>query len=68
MTLTRTMPSETVGQAGRATLSDVWPLITPLLMGQAPPERPLPALARVDVSIRPMNPNAWPKGTFDEEL
>lgn len=61
-TTLKTMPSV----ERRATLADVWPLITPLLMGQAPPEGPLPKLERCNASIRPLNPHAWPKGSLDE--
>lgn len=59
-TTLKTMPSETVGE-GRATLSDVWPLLsTPLWKAIASHELPLPALEPVDISIRPMRSDVWP--------
>lgn len=51
---------EAVELSALATFSDIWPLLDVLLMKSPPTERKAPVLERVNVSIRPLNPNAWP--------
>ncbi len=48
--------------SARTTLADVWPLVPGLfLQGEQPPERQIPPLARIDVSIRPLSKELWEK-------
>lgn len=50
-----------------ATLAEVWALMsTPLMRIVGEREQPLPELERVDVSIRPLNPNVWGNLSEDE--